>query len=211
MDRQRNDTDERLMDNSTSEFLRQVEGFCRFASQEYIAGSDRKALVVSCTDLDVPDAPGGLVFGQGPKCLVEHAIRQMKHEDHLRQVLILAAREAGETGKDRSAEIASLRSMTRKDYVAAGFTAFWTLCLIAFFVMGVSDLITFISNMLLCIWLNVLIWHDLLPRRRKVMELESGAMQDLIAKVEGKLSQMGAVLDGLRRRMTEDDDDEDEY
>lgn len=59
MDRRRNDTDERLMDTSTSEFIRQVDGFCRFASQEYIAGSDRKSLVVSCTDLDVPDAPGG--------------------------------------------------------------------------------------------------------------------------------------------------------
>ena len=210
MDRQRNDTDERLMGNSTSEFLRQVEGFCRFASQEYIAGSDRKALVVSCADLDVPDAPGGLVFGQGPKCLVENAIRQMKRDDGLREMLIRAAREAGEMEKDRSAEIAGLRSMIRKDYVAAGLTAFWTLCLIAFFVLGISNLITFISNLLLCIWLNVLIWHDLLPRRRKVMELESGAMQDLMAKVEGKLSQMGAVLDGLRRRMMEDDDD-DEY
>ncbi len=210
MDRQRNDTDERLMDTSTSEFLRQVEGFCRFASQEYIDGSGKKALVISCTDLDMPDAPGGLVFGQGRKCLVENAIRQMKRDDGLREMLIRAAREAGEMDKDRSAEIASLRSMIRKDYLVAGVVAFWTLCVIALEVLGISDLITFITNLLLCIWLNVLIWHDLLPRRRKVMELESSAMQDLITKVEGKLNQMGAVLDGLRRRMTEDDDD-DEY
>ncbi len=124
-------------------------------------------------------------------------------------MLVHAAREAGDIGRDRREEIAGLRQMLRKDYLLVGLVTFWTLFVIAFYVAGISDLITFVSNLLLCVWLHILIWNDV-RRRRMVRELESSAMQDLIAKVEGKLAKMESFFAGLRRRMMEDDDD-DEY
>jgi predicted nucleic acid-binding Zn ribbon protein len=203
MTQQEKQTAEKLC--RTSEYIKAAESFVRYAHKEWVEeNADERALLMCCIDRTVPDGTGMMNVATGNKDLITAAVMKMMEDDNLGEVF-RKARIVSETCGDMDENIRSTRNRLRTFYGIAALATVWTVCIVGFQIAGVANWITTVSNLLLMAFIGLQLCREIMESRRMLKRLTSAVRRDREERMEHHVR---AFFDALRKRMDQDDDEE---
>lgn len=204
MTEQEKKTAEKL--RNSSEFIKTAESFADYAHKEWILDcADQRALLMCCVDRTVPDGIGSMGVATGNGTLISAALMQLQENGTISRIF-RDARLASDTAEDYDEMIRDTRKFLRTAYCLVALVVFWTLCVIAFQILGTAHWITTVSNLLLIVWMGYRLGYEIKHARRKMKRLTKAARRERANRLEQKIR---SFLDALtKRNSVEDDEDE---
>lgn len=192
-----------------SEYIKTANSFAKYAYKEWVEGqTDERAMLVCFIDRTTPDGTGMMNVVAGDNDLLTAAVMQMMEDDRLSGVF-RKARMVNETSDDIYEQIRDTRSWLRKLYAMAALGGFWTLCVIAFQVVGIAHWITTVSNLLLMTYIAFLLGREISHRRTMLRRMKAAVMRDRNDRIEHAKQSLEKLYDFLRRQKEDDDEDDD--
>ena len=193
-----------------SEFLKRVEDFASYMQKEYIDGSDDRSLIISAGERRFGgDSQGGMCHVMlGPRDMNTAAAACMVREDGFREVFATVIRDGADAAADLDGAIRSGRRRLRTGYGIALLSAFWSGIIIGLQVLGMTDWVTTVTNLLLMAFVGVTLWRAIRPMRAEVARLEERRRRERQAYVQQRMEKLFAET--LRRLTGRDGDDEDD-
>ena len=188
---------------SSSEFVSAVDSFARYASEEWVRGNgDNRAILIGCVDaLASDDGTVVVCASAGAPSLLTAAVSSMMRSEDLGGVFNEARILSGcapDTEKQEKEE----RRRLRTSYMQAAVSALWTLFLVVYWAIGLSNWLTTLSSVLLMAVCIMLLWRDISARRRQLEELRSLRRREA--------EDMAASAAGMLRRVMRGNRDEDD-
>lgn len=203
MTEQEKKTAEKL--RNSSEFIKTAESFADYAHKEWILDcADQRALLMCCVDRTVPDGIGSMGVATGNGTLISAALMRLQEDGTISRIF-RDARLASDTAEDYDEMIRDTRKFLRTAYCLVALVVFWTLCVIAFQILGTAHWITTVSNLLLIVWMGYRLGYEIKHARRKMERLAKAARRERANRLEQKIR---SFLDSLAKRYSSDDDED---
>ncbi len=203
MTEQEKKTAEKL--RNSSEFIKTAESFASYAHKEWILDcADQRALLMCCVDRTVPDGTGSMGVATGNGNLISAALMLLQKDGTISRIF-RDARLASDTAEDYDEMIRDTRNFLRTAYCLSAVVVFWTLCVIAFQILGIAHWITTVSNLLLIVWMVYRLGYEIKHARRKMKRLTKAARRERANRLEQKIR---SFMDALTKRNSEKDDED---
>lgn len=191
-----------------SEFIKRIEDFANYMQKEYIDDCEGRSLLISAGDRSLGDSQGGMAHIMlGDRAMNTAGLASMMRQDGFDDVFRMA--RIVSTDDDSMGDvISSKRRRLRILYGMAALSAFWTLCIVGFQIVGIGNWITTVSNLLLTAYIFFILWREILPLRRQVARLKAAEREEQEARKKRKMAAL--FFESLHHLMQRDDDDDDE-
>ena len=193
----------------SSEFMKTVTDFARYAHKEYIDGHDGRSLIISAIEKET--GMQHAILGDGE--LATAGLVSMMKQRGLAPMFRRAYVVATEMGDDNlAAAVSRRRKALRSTYVTFAACGLWTLCLIALQVLGLAHWITTVSSLLLMAVTLFILGCRIDELRRSLKKLSRRADGDTLERARRELAEQKDMIAGMKRRLDallngEDDED----
>lgn len=191
-----------------SEFIKRIEDFANYMQKEYIDDCEGRSLLISAGDRSLGDSQGGMAHIMlGDRTMNTAGLASMMRQDGFDDVFRMA--RIVSTDDDGMGDVISnKRRRLRMLYGMAALSAFWTLCIVGFQIVGIGNWITTVSNLLLMAYIFFILCREILPLRRQVARLKAAEREEQEARKRRKMAAL--FFESLHHLMQRDDDDDDE-
>lgn len=200
-----------------SEFIKRIEDFARYIGPEYITDSDnpRSLCIIAADCLDKDSGRHAMAHIMvGNDRVGRCALRSMMEDNDKfsAQVHELCDDDGGARSvEDLDDEIGHKQKRLKCSIGVAVFDGVWSAVLIAMQVVGVANLLTTISSLLLMALCGMFITRDIQSLRRDLARLRQQRKRAAgRQKIMNRISQFGEFLRQMRAQVEEDAGDDDE-
>ena len=190
-----------------SEYLRTVDNFVRYVTEDFVKGSDgERCLMVLAGDRDCANGQTGMyVIGSGGRALTAQLLSEAMANENFKEVFHLARMEMKELELEEF-DTTQLRHDIRIGHVMTGVFALWCCCLIALPFFGTSWIVT-VTNLLLMSWVC---WQHYIRMKGYYSRLKK-MQNDKADYMKEKLRHaIKGFIGSLIASCSRDDDDDDE-
>ena len=190
-----------------SEFIKRVYDFARFMQSEHIDNGDR-AMLICAIDGEVGEGRAGMAqIVLGEPRMVTAGLSSMMSEE--RTSHIFRAARAASAMEDSSLEdaISEKRKKQRTLYGYSVLVGVWAVALVAFWVAGIANWITSVSNLLLVSFYAFMLYILIRDNRRQLKRLKIKENQEMKDKVDYRMAKMFNEIASRMHLNDENDDD----
>lgn len=208
---------EARMARQESEFIKRIEDFARYIGPEYITTEDnpRSLCIIAADCLDAESGKHAMAhILLGSPRVGRCALRSMMEDNDAfsAQVHELCDNDGcNRSVEELDEEIGRKQKRLKCSIGAAVFDGVWSAVLIAMQVVGVANLLTTISGLLLMALCGMFITRDIQSLRRDLARLRQQRKRAAgRQKIMNRISQFGEFLRQMRAQIEEDAGDDDE-
>ena len=188
-----------------SEYIRRIEDFASFMQKEYIEDCEGRSLLISAGDLSAGDPHGGMIhIILGDRNMTTAGLTSMMRQDGMGDIFRMA-RIVSADNDDMTHVIIKMRRDLLILYIDVAVSFLWTLCIIAFQIIGIANWITTVSNLLLMAFASIFLWNKIRQLRRKTAKLVADCREEKEKRLEHRIK---TFLNELMSQSHIDDDDD---
>jgi hypothetical protein len=217
MNRDNGQSQEAQRARQESEFIKRIADFARYIGPEYITDSDnpRSLCIIAADCLDKESGKHAMAhILVGNDRVGRCALRSMMEDNDAfsAQVHELCDNDGGNRSvEELDDEIGRKQKRLKCSIWVAVFDGVWSAVLIAMQVVGVANLLTTISGLLLMALCGMFITRDIQSLRRDLARLRQQRKRAAgRQKIMNRISQFGEFLRQMRAQIEEDAGDDDE-